>query len=99
MFQSRAVRFLAAALVLGLLASPLLAAQAGKPAVATKAEPLDLNTATLDQLKALPGIGDAYAQKIVDGRPYERKDELVNRKIISASKYNKIRDLIVAKQK
>jgi len=67
-------------------------------AAKSMADKLDINTATLDQLKELPGIGDAYSQKIVAGRPYRAKNELVQKKIIPQSVYDKIKDMIVAKQ-
>jgi DNA uptake protein ComE-like DNA-binding protein len=64
-----------------------------------KSDLLDINTATAEQLKALPGIGETYSDQIIIGRPYKRKDELVQMKIIPQATYDKIKDQIVAKQK
>jgi DNA uptake protein ComE-like DNA-binding protein len=62
------------------------------------AEKLDLNTATEKELSELPGIGDVRSKAIIKGRPYKGKDELVERKILTQSVYNKIKDQVIAKQ-
>jgi len=104
-------RLLAPLLALALFAGAVLAQTKDAPKAATtktaakaadtvktSGSLLDINSATADQLKALPGIGDAYSAKIIAGRPYARKDQLVSKNIVPQATYDKIKDSIIAKQ-
>ena len=71
----------------------------GQKAAASANELMDINSASKEQLATLPGIGDVYSQKIIDGRPYKSKSELVQKKILPQTTYNKIKGMIIAKQK
>ncbi len=71
---------------------------AAAPAADAKKEPMDINTASEKELASLPKIGEARAKAIVKGRPYNGKDDLINKKVIPQDAYDAIKDSIVAKQ-
>lgn len=110
MFEKR-IRVLAALFVLSLFATASFAqggtAASSKDSTVSKksassatktkkADLVDINSASKEDLTALPGIGDAYSQKIIDGRPYNSKRDLLTKKIVPQATYDQIKDKIIA---
>jgi competence protein ComEA len=103
LFHLLSTLLVAGLLVAGSLTLPLAAQDkdkmsGSKMSGSKMAALVDINSATADQLKALPGIGDAYSAKIIAARPYDRKDQLVSKNVIPQATYDKIANMIVAKQ-
>ena len=91
-------------ILLGMGGEIALSADSQKPPAAdakkdaARAEKLDLNTASVNELKAIGGIGEAHAKKIIDGRPYSRRRDLLNKKVIDQQTYDKIKDKVYTKR-
>jgi competence protein ComEA len=96
MLNLRRKLFAAALLLAAVPGITLATAQTPKAAPAAAANLIDINTATADQIKALPGIGDAYTKRIIDGRPYTAKNQLVTRGVLPQKTYDGIKNQIVA---
>lgn len=96
--MKRLLRAIAIALALAFAAPAAFAKSQPAEKSDKKTQKLDINTASEDELKALPGIGDAYSKKIVAGRPYANKTQLVSKKIVPKATYEKIKDKVIAKQ-
>lgn len=99
----RSILLLFAALALSMAPAQTPAPAAKTPPAKTAAPSaktlVDINSATAAELDKLPGIGKAYSEKIIQGRPYRAKNDLLNKKIVPSATYAKIKDLIIAKQK
>jgi competence protein ComEA len=94
----RLLRIVAMALALALASPAVSWAKEAPKKSSQKQDKLDINSAPESELKDLPGIGEAYAKKIVEGRPYKAKDELWEKKIIPKATYAKIKNKVIAKQ-
>src|SRR5215472_8304409 len=91
-----AVLLIASSVFAAMPVSVVAQAKSTKTPAGSPTDKLDINTASIDQLKSFPGIGDAYAKRIVDGRPYTAKNQLVSKGVLPQGVYDKIKDSIIA---